>query len=141
MARRNLLIPDERQILFGVPTDRENLAPHYMLSSQDLALVATRRGDTNQIGFAVHLGLLRHPGFGFTLDVGAHTELVAFMGEQIGVPIAAFERYASRPATASVHAREAEAALGLRPPIAACRLWRALPMPFGLRASRCRRRR
>jgi hypothetical protein len=117
MARRDLLTADERQILFGVPTDRENLARHYMLSSQDLALVATRRGDTNQIGFAVQLGLLRHPGFGFTLDAGAPVELVAFLGEQIGVPVAAFERYASRPATASVHAREAEAALGLRPPV------------------------
>jgi len=117
MARRDLLTPDKRQVLFGVATERENLALHYMLSCQDLALVATRRGETNQIGFAVQLGLLRHPGFGFTLDEGAPIELVAFMGEQIGVPIAAFERYASRPATASVHAREAEAALGLRPPV------------------------
>jgi TnpA family transposase len=117
MARRDLLTSDERQMLFGVPTDRENLARHYMLSSQDLSLVATRRGDTNQIGFAVQLGLLRHPGFGFTLDEGAPTELVGFMGQQIGVPPKAFERYASRPATASVHAREAEAALGLRPPV------------------------
>ncbi|WP_370647440.1 DUF4158 domain-containing protein [Polymorphobacter sp. PAMC 29334] len=117
MARRDLLTSDERQMLFGVPTDRENLARHYKLSSQDMSLVATRRGDTNQIGFAVQLGLLRHPGFRFTLDEGAPTELVGFMGEQIGVPPKAFERYASRPATASVHAREAEAALGLRPPV------------------------
>lgn len=88
-----------------------------MLSSQDLALVATHRGDTNHIEFAVQLGLLRHPGFGFTLDTSAPVELVTFLGEQIGVPVAAFERYASRPATASVHAREAEIALGLRPPV------------------------
>ncbi len=117
MARRDLLTPDERQMLFGVPMDRESLARHYMLSPKDLALVGTRRGDTNQIGFAVQLGLLRHPGFGFTLDAGAPTELVAFMGEQIGVPVAAFGSYASRPATASVHARDAEAALGLRSPV------------------------
>lgn len=117
MARRDLLTPDERQILFGVPVDRENLARHYMMSPKDLALVATRRGDTNQIGFAVQLGLLRHPGFGFSRDAGAPVELVAFMGEQISVRVTAFGRYASRPATASVHAREAEAALGLRPPV------------------------
>ncbi len=63
------------------------------------------------------MGVLRHSGFGFALDEGAPTDLVVFMGEQIGVPVTAFERYASRPATASDHAREAEAASGLRPPV------------------------
>src|SRR3546814_14762161 len=38
------------------------------------------------------------------------------MGEQIGVAASAFGGYAARPATASVHAREAEATLGLRQP-------------------------
>jgi len=76
MARRDLLTPDARQILFGVPTERENLARNYVLSTKYLALVARRRGDTNQIGFAVQPGLLRHPGFGFALDEGAPTELV-----------------------------------------------------------------
>ena len=33
---------------------------------------------------------LAWPGFGFTLDAGAPAELVAFIGEQIGVPVAAF---------------------------------------------------
>lgn len=112
MVRRYLLTADERHALFGVPTDRENLARHYMLSANDLALVATRRGDINQLGFAEQLVLLRHPGFGFTLEAGAPTELVTFMGKQTGVPAAAFERYAGR-----VHAREAEAALGLRSPV------------------------
>jgi hypothetical protein len=42
IARRDLLTPDERQILFGVPTDRENLARHYMLSPKDLALIGAR---------------------------------------------------------------------------------------------------
>jgi len=116
MARRELLTETERQALFGVPAAREDLARHYMLSTNDLALVAARRGSANQIGFAVHLALLRHPGFGFTLEAGAPAHLVAFMGEQIGVPTSALDGYAVRPATASDHAREAEAALGLRPP-------------------------
>jgi hypothetical protein len=38
------------------------------------------------------------------------------MGEQIGVTALAFDGYAARPATASGHARDAEAALGLRLP-------------------------
>lgn len=116
MARRNLLTNSERQALFGIPMAREDLARHYMLSARDLALVAARRGDTNRIGFAVHLALLRHPGFGFALEEGAPKHLVAFMGEQVGIAASAFDGYAARPATASGHARDAEAALGLRPP-------------------------
>ena len=116
MARRDLLTDIERRALFGVPDAREDLARHYMLSSRDLAFVASKRGDTNRLGFAVQLALLRHPGFGFTLDGGASAPLVAFMGEQIGVAASAFDGYAVRQATASVHAREAEHALGLRQP-------------------------
>lgn len=116
MARHALLTDGERNSLFSVPTTREDLARHYMLSARDLALVAARRGDTNRIGFAVQLALLRHPGFGFTLEEGAPKHLVAFMGEQIDVRVSMFDGYAARPATSSVHARDAEAALGLRPP-------------------------
>src|SRR3546814_8117256 len=96
MARRDLLTDTERRALFGVPTAREDLARHYMLSARDLALVAARRGDTNRIGFAVQLAVLRHPGFGFTLEEGAPAYLVAFMGEQIGVAASAFGGYAAR---------------------------------------------
>ena len=116
MARRDLLTDSERHALFNVPAAREDLARHYMLSSRDLALVAVRRGDTNRIGFAVQLALMRHPGFGFTLEGGAPDQLVAFMGEQIDVSASAFDTYAVRPATASVHAREVGDALGLRGP-------------------------
>ncbi|MEP6866923.1 MAG: DUF4158 domain-containing protein [Novosphingobium sp.] len=62
------------------------------------------------------LTLMRHPGFGFTLEVGAPGHLVAFMAEQIDVSASAFDTYAARPATASVHARQAGGALGLRGP-------------------------
>ncbi|WCP16274.1 Tn3 family transposase ISMex38 (plasmid) [Sphingobium sp. AntQ-1] len=116
MARRDLLTDSERHALFNVPAAREDLARHYMLSSRDLAMVAVRRGDTNRIGFAVQLALMRHPGFGFTLEGGAPDHLVAFMGEQIDVSASAFDTYAVRPATASVHAREVGDALGLRGP-------------------------
>jgi hypothetical protein len=116
MARRDLLTDAERQMLFGVPFAREDLARHYMLGPRDLALVASRRGDANRLGFAVQLALLHHPGFGLTLEAGAPDHLVAFMAGQISVSVSAFDTYAARPATASVHAREAEAALGLRSP-------------------------
>jgi hypothetical protein len=116
MARRAFLTDAERQDLLGVPTAREELARHYILSTHDIGLVEARRGDANRIGFAVQLALLRHPGFGFSIETGAPSHLVAFVGDQIGVAASAFAGYAARPATASLHAREAEAALGLRPP-------------------------
>ena len=39
MARRDLLTDTERQMLFGVPRVREDLARNYMLGPRDLALV------------------------------------------------------------------------------------------------------
>jgi TnpA family transposase len=114
MARRLFLTDSERRALFGVHETREDLARHYLLSASDSALVSTKRGDANQLGFAVQLVLLRHPGFGFSLETGAPPHLIAFMAEQIGAPATALARYAARPATATMHAREAEAALGLR---------------------------
>lgn len=71
MARRDLLTDAERRALFGVPETREDLARHYMLSPRDLVSVVAKRGDTNRLGFAVQFALLRHPGFGFTLEEGA----------------------------------------------------------------------
>lgn len=96
MTRRAFLTDAERQSLFGVPTAREELARHYVLSTRDLALVEARRGDANRIGFAVQLAMLRHPGSGFTLEGGAPPHLVAFVGSQIGVSADAFDAYAPR---------------------------------------------
>src|SRR3546814_10988026 len=117
MARRDLLTDTERRALFGVPTAREDLARHYMLSARDLALVAARRGDTNRIGFAVQLAVLRHPGFGFTLEEGVPAYLVAFMGEQIGVADSAFGAMPPRPRPRRVtHARRRPLTVCGRPP-------------------------
>src|SRR5215469_17036568 len=64
MARRPLLTDEERRLLFGVPGDPDALARHYTFTRSDQDLVASRRGDTNRLGFAVQLALLSHPGMG-----------------------------------------------------------------------------
>ena len=61
MARRPLLTDEERRLLFGVPGDPDALARHYTFTRSDQDLLAGRRGDTNRLGFAVQLALLRHP--------------------------------------------------------------------------------
>lgn len=115
MARRSLLSTAARERLFGIPVDRDELARRYTFDRQDLALIATRRGDANRLGFAVQLALLHHPGFGLSPAAAAESALVAHIAEQLAIDPAAFAAYAGRSPTISDHARTLEQALGLRP--------------------------
>ncbi len=115
MARRSLLSKAERDLLFGVPVERDALARLYTFDRQDLGLIAARRSDANRLGFAVQLALLRHPGFGLAAATGVEPALVAYVAAQLEVDPTAFAGYADRAPTASDHARELERALGLRP--------------------------
>jgi TnpA family transposase len=58
MARRHLLKPDEQVALFDVPTDEESLIRQYTLSGEDLKFALSKRGQRNQLGFAVQLCLI-----------------------------------------------------------------------------------
>jgi TnpA family transposase len=78
MGRRDLLNDEERKALFGLPLTREGLVSRYTLSRSDLDLIQSRRGDTNRLGFALQLALLRYPGFG--LQPGDDVNLVAGYG-------------------------------------------------------------
>jgi hypothetical protein len=64
MPRRNLLSSEQRIRLFAIPTDPAEMARHYVLSSDDLAVIRTKRRPINRLGFAIQLCLLRHPGQG-----------------------------------------------------------------------------
>jgi hypothetical protein len=56
MARRPLLTDEERQLLFGVPGDRDALARHFTFTRSDQDLVAGRRGAANRLGFFLNSG-------------------------------------------------------------------------------------
>lgn len=114
MARRDLLTEDERGSLFGVPIDRASLAAHYTLAPDDLAMLATRRGDHNRLGAALWLLLLRHPGFGLRHDEPPPHELVAHVAEQLGADLRALDTYAAREKTRTEHGWEMMRCLGLR---------------------------
>jgi TnpA family transposase len=104
MSRRILLSAEARSRLFGIPTDRAEMARHYVLDEEDLALVRARRRAANRLGFAVQLCLLRHPGAG--LGPGEHppAPMLAFVAGQLGLPLAAFADYAGRDQTRREHA-------------------------------------
>jgi TnpA family transposase len=99
MSRRALLSAEARSRLFGIPTERAEMARHYVLDETDLALVRARRRATNRLGFAVGLCLLRL--LGTRLDPGERppVPMHAFVAEQLGLPPAAFADYAVRDQT------------------------------------------
>ncbi len=115
MTRRQLLTEDERRLLFGVPEGADALTRHYSFTRSDQELLAERRGNTNRLGFAVQLALLRHPGMALAHMEESVDALVAWLSERLEIPTTAFAEYASRAQTMTDHARILAAALGLRP--------------------------
>jgi TnpA family transposase len=114
MPRRTLLSAEQRTRLFGIPTEASEMAKHYVLSPEDLALIRAKRRSVNRLGFAVQLCLLRHPSQG--LGFGEHpTEtMIVFVARQLNVSPTTFSDYALRDQTRREHAVELQKLLGLR---------------------------
>jgi len=119
MAHRQLLTNEERQALLGIPLDPDGMARCFTLSRADQELVAGRRRDTNRIGFAVQLALLRHPGIALAQLEQPVEPLVRWLAKQLEIPAAPFAEYAHRPQTMTDHARLLATSLGLRPSVTA----------------------
>jgi len=62
MDKNRLLGDAERRALIGIPEERDQLVRLYTFEADDLALIAERRDDANQLGVALQIALLRHPG-------------------------------------------------------------------------------
>jgi TnpA family transposase len=105
VARRQLLTEEERQQLFGTPRDADALTRRYSFTRSDRELLAERRGNANRLGFAVQLALLRHPGMSLAHMEEPVDPLVAWLGERLEIPVAAFAEYAGRAQTMTEHAR------------------------------------
>lgn len=112
MSRRSLLTAEERKHLFDSPSSPREIAERYTLSLEDLAWIDSRRHPENRLGAAVHLALLRHPGFGWRSGVTVPPALLTFLAEQVGVPAALITNYARRGQTRRGHIREFRARLG-----------------------------
>jgi hypothetical protein len=114
MPRRTLLSSEQRVRLFAIPTDSAEMARHYVLSADDLALIRTKRRAINRLGFAIQLCLLRHPGQGMGPGEHPPEAMIAFVARQVGVPSAAFADYALRDQTRREHVVELQKHLRLR---------------------------
>ena len=114
MPRRTLLSSEQRSRLFAIPTDPAEMTRHYVLSSDDLALIRTKRRAINRLGFAIQLCFLRHPGEGMGPGEHPPPEMIAFIAHQLGLPSAQFGDYALRDQTRREHAVELQRYLRLR---------------------------
>jgi len=61
MARQRLLGEAIQARLLGLPADEREMVRHATLGSEDFALIAQRRGEANQLGFALMLVCLQIP--------------------------------------------------------------------------------
>jgi hypothetical protein len=114
MPRLTLLSPEQRTRLFGIPTDPAEMATHYVLNSEDLALIRAKRRASNRLGFTVQLCALRHPGRPLDPSEVPPAPLLAFVANQLNVDPRVFAEYAQRAETRREHLQELQRVLHLR---------------------------
>lgn len=121
MAKHELLSDAEREQLFGIPRDRDQLARLYTLERADFDIIQRRREKRNRLGIALQLAMLRHPGTTLAQFLGRvpdlPKELIAFIAEQLVIAPGLLSDYASREQTMTDHARELATTLGFRGPV------------------------
>jgi TnpA family transposase len=121
--KHELLSDAERELLFGIPTNRDLLARFYTFEQSDIDIIGARREKRNRLGAALQLALLRHPGTPLAQmlqdEREVPAELLAFIAEQVGVSPNVLSDYAARGQTMTDHARELAAKLRVRGPVRA----------------------
>jgi TnpA family transposase len=137
MARQRLLGEAVQARLLGLPADEREIIRHATLGSGDFALIAERRGEANQLGFALMLVCLRHPGRVLEGDEVPPRALLNYLARQLEVePDDAFAAYARRDQTRRTHLAELTTRLNLcafdRPAFNAMVIW-ALPLATTVR--------
>jgi len=114
MSHRALLSSEQRARLFGIPVNQAEMARHYVLGPEDLALVRAKRRAANRLGFAIQLCALRYPGRTLEPLETPPASMLSFVAKQIGVDPALFGEYARRDETRREHLIELQKLLKLR---------------------------
>src|SRR3546814_5453859 len=100
MAFRRVLFRSERDQILAIPSERDHLARLYTFEPSDIEIIGARRERRNQLGVALQLALLRHPGITLAQliqDKGAIPhDLAAFVAEQLGLHVTDLANYAAR---------------------------------------------
>jgi TnpA family transposase len=114
MPRRTLLSSEQHTRLFGIPVHQAEMAKHYMLSMEDLALIRAKRRATNRLGFAIQLCALRYPGRALNPVESPPAPMLSFVASQLNIDSALFADYAHRDETRREHLVELQKVLRIR---------------------------
>ena len=93
MATRHLLSSAARGSIFDIPSGMAPLEQFYVLATDDLDLISSRRGAENRLGLAIHIALLRHPGQGWRDSDHIPPEVIHWLSDQIHVSAFALDTY------------------------------------------------
>lgn len=115
MARRSVLSATERASLLVLPDTQDDLIRHYSFNESDWALIRQRRGDSNRLGFAVQLCLLRYPGYALVPDGAIAESVIQWIAGQIKTDPALGENTASAMKHGANISRNCAAILDYRP--------------------------
>lgn len=94
-------------------SDRE-IARYYTFTEQERELINRRRRDSNRLGFAVQLALLRFPGRTLMEVKQVPRPVLTSIAEQLGVAPSAFADYGERENTLYEHLDELRRECGFR---------------------------
>jgi TnpA family transposase len=114
MPRRIALTDRQREALLRLPTSQAELLRHYTLSDEDLAHIKRRRRPHNKYGFALQLCVLRYPGRLLAPGELIPTEVLEFIGAQLGLRADDLVDYAVREETRHEHLAELRKVYGFR---------------------------
>jgi uncharacterized protein DUF4158 len=114
MPRRRAISRAQVEELFALPAAEPDLIRHWTLGAADLAAIESRRGDPNQLGFALQLCALRYPGRLLRPREAIPEPALCFVASQLPVAPSALADYAARHQTRREQLSALRAAFGFR---------------------------
>ena len=99
MPRQSILSITEKQSLIALPDNQAEFIRHYSFSESDLSIIRQRRGDANQLGFAIQLCYMRFPGIILGIKQTPYPHLLNYVAQQLNISPNAWESYGLREIT------------------------------------------
>jgi TnpA family transposase len=112
MPRRRAVTREQLEELLVLPAAEPELIRHWTLDAADLAAIERRRGDPNQLGFALQLCAFRYPGRLLRPREAIPEASLAFVAGQLRVAPDALAHYAARHQTRREQLRVLREAFG-----------------------------